>query len=99
LEGSESIQPQKVRRRKRIGKLILYIGITLFVSTLILELGVMLVYAYNGVSNLMYAANDFALLAVPISLMLVLIGIVLILIPDGFTSDGIWILNVGPFNK
>ena len=99
LEGSESTQPQKVRRRKRIGKIMLYIGIILFVSIIMLELGVMLVYAYNGSSSLIHATNDVALLTVPMSLILILIGLSLVLMPDGFTSDGIWIFNVGPFNK
>ena len=64
-----------------------------------LELGVMLVYAYNGSSSLIHVTNDVAVLTVPMSLILILIGLTLVLMPDGFTSDGIWIFNVGPFNK
>jgi hypothetical protein len=59
----------------------------------------MLVYAYNGSIGLINVTNDVALLTIPLSLILMLIGLALVLIPEGFTSDGIWIFNVGPFNK
>ena len=98
MEEFDLNHPQ-MNRRRTIGKKIIYVGLFILVSMFTLELGVMLVDAYGDLSSLMNVTHDVAILTFPLSLILILFGLALILIPDGLTADYIWIFNVGPHNK
>lgn len=99
LEGFESNKPQKSSRRRKVGIVTLKIGVILLISIITAELGVMLVDAYSGSRSMVYATQDVAIVIFPVSLILIFIGLALILMPDGLTYDGIWIFNVGGFNR
>jgi hypothetical protein len=88
---------REVLLRRRFGKIVLAVG--LFIIFLVIVLGILtsLVSAYEGSTELVRQYDVLARPIIVFSIILVLSGLVAILLPEGLSQDGIWILKTGPY--
>jgi hypothetical protein len=91
-EGQRGILP-----RRRIGKIVLAVG--LFVIVLVIVLGILtsLVSAYGGSTELVRVYDVIAYPCFVFGIILVMGGFVAIILPEGPSKDGVWILKTGPY--
>ena len=88
---------RKIPLKRRIGKIALSVG--LFVIVLVIVLGILtsLVSAYEGSTELVRQYDVLARPIIVFGIILVLSGLVAILLPEGLSQDGVWILKTGPY--
>jgi hypothetical protein len=87
----------EVPLRRRIGKIVLAVGLSVIVLVIVLGIFTSLVSAYEGSTELV---RQYDVLARPIfvfGILLVMSGLVAILLPEGLSQDGVWILKTGPY--
>ena len=87
----------EVLLRRRIGKIVLAVGLLAIVLVIVLGMLTSLVSAYEGSTELV---RQYDVISRPIfvfGILLVLSGLVAILLPEGLSQDGIWILKTGPY--
>lgn len=83
-------------RRKRIGRVLFLVGIALIVIGLVSSLLISVVSAYSG-SVPPTASFEYVRLFLVISgLLLVLAGLAAVLLPEGPSKDGLWVMKIGP---
>jgi uncharacterized membrane protein YadS len=93
---SESEQHNVLSFRRKLGKIALVIGGFLIVSLVILGVCVSYVAAYNGSSIL---TQDYLNIAIPgfvLGFVLMAIGLIALVLPEGFPRDAIWSMQTGP---
>ena len=94
---SESKGQKEPSFRRRLGKIALVIGLLVVASLITLGVFASLAAAYTGVSTL----NQFYLnIAAPgflIGFLLMIIGLIAALLPEGLSKDGLWSMQVGPY--
>jgi hypothetical protein len=83
--------------RRRVGKVALVTGVFLIASLIILGACVSLVAAYTGAAGLNQTYLDIATPGVVIGLLLMVVGLIAVLLPDGLSKDGLWIIQTGPY--
>ena len=84
-------------RRQRIGKITLVIGVFIVLSLVILGVCVSLVTAYTGAAGMNQAYLDIAVPGIVIGLLLMMVGLAAVLLPEGLSKDGLWVIKVGPY--
>lgn len=83
-------------RRRRIGKSICLLSGLAVVITLFGGL-VVTVAAMSGVTQPMISYNQYASPVALLSILSFLVGLVMYIIPEGFSEDGAWVMMTGPF--
>lgn len=92
-EESEIVPPS---RRKRIGRVVFLLGIALIVIGLVSSLLISVVSAYSGSVPPMGNFGYIELFLVISGLLLVLAGLAAVLLPEGPSRDGLWVMKIGP---
>jgi len=84
-------------RLKRVGRFLFISGLAIIVGGIVLGLSVVLVAAYTG--SLMIVSNygGYAILALLLGALLVLMGLVALILPGGFSKDAVWAMRGGPW--
>lgn len=88
---------REIPLRRRIGKIVLAVG--LFVIVLVIVLGILtsLVSAYGGSTELVRVYDVIAYPCFVFGIILVMGGLVAIILPEGPSKDGVWVLKTGPY--
>jgi hypothetical protein len=90
---------REVLLKRRIGKIVLAVGFFIIVLVIVLGILTSLVSAYDGSTELV---RQYEILSPPIfvfGIILVMSGLVAILLPEGLSQDGVWILKTGPYQR
>jgi uncharacterized integral membrane protein len=93
-EGQRNIQ-----QRRLIGKIGLAIGIFLIVFVIVLGLFVSVVSANDGSTELAHIYDVIARPILVFGMLFVISGLLAIVLPEGLSQDGIWILKTGPYTR
>jgi hypothetical protein len=85
----QSERPKKPSRRKRLGKALLILGVSILVMSIV---GVMIASVFPYLHTEEYVINweGFGIL-------IMVFGLILTLYPEGPSSDQAWIMKVTPF--
>lgn len=84
-------------RRKRVGRILFILGVTIVVSGIVLGLSVALVAAYTGSLAIVSNYGGYAILALFFGILLIVAGLIALVLPDGFSKDAVWSMKIGPF--
>ena len=85
--------------RKRIGKLLFFIGLVLVVSGITLSLIIGTVDAYSGTYVLTTTYSIYLGYTEIFGALVGVIGLIAWVLPYGVQSDGLWILKTGPYSR
>ena len=91
-EGQRDIPP-----KRRIGKIVLAVGLFVIVVVIVLGLLTSLVSAYGSSTELVRLYDAIAGPGLVIGILFVMGGLLAILLPEGLSQDGVWILKTGPY--
>ena len=83
--------------RRLVGRILFWIGVIVIGAVIVLGVAVISVSALAGSNTL---AVDYGNSAPPfllIGILIMIIGLMMALFPDGFSRDGLWVLKLGPF--
>ena len=84
-------------RQKRVGRILFISGVAIIVGGIILGLSVVLVAAYTGSAIIVSNYVGYAILALLLGVLLVLMGLIALILPGGFSKDAVWAMRSGPF--
>ena len=99
---TEAEKEPQVSQRRRNGKIVLAVGIILLVLVTILGMLTSIVSAYYGPTESARVYVRYATIATPVfifGVLLLVAGLIAILLPEGQSQDGVWIMQLGPFGK
>lgn len=96
-EKTKEGEARDASRRKRIGKVIFWLGVVLVIATVLAPF-VVSVLAYTGMEVHLGFYESFLTPLFIFGIIMVILGIALALFP-GFSRDGLWIMMTGPFGK
>lgn len=96
-EKTKEGEARDASRRKRIGKVIFWLGVVLVIATVLAPF-VVSVLAYTGMEVQLGFYESFLTPLFIFGIIMVILGIALALFP-GFSRDGLWIMMTGPFGK
>jgi hypothetical protein len=93
-EEAETTRPS---RRKRVGRMVFFIGLSLLLVVIVFSLSVSIVSSYSGTQ--IPASNYSSIIALIfiLGLILVVVGLTAIILPEGLSRDGVWAMKLGPF--
>ena len=84
-------------RLKRVGRILFISGIVIVVGGIVLGFGVVLVAAYTGSFVIVSNYGGYAILTLLFGVLLVIIGLIALILPGGFSKDAVWAMRIGPF--
>ncbi len=84
-------------RLKRVGRILFILGVTIVVSGIVLGLSVVLVAAYTGSLVIVSIYGGYAIPALLSGILLIVIGLIALILPGGFSKDAVWAMRIGPF--
>jgi hypothetical protein len=84
-------------RLKRVGRILFISGIAIVVGGIVLGLSVVLVAAYTGSFVIVSNYVGYAILALLFGVLLIIIGLIALILPGGFSKDSVWAMKIGPF--
>ena len=87
---------RKIPLKRRIGKIVLAAGLLIIVVVIVLGMFVSLVSAYGGSTELLRVYDAIVGPGLVIGILLVMVGFAAILLPEGLSQDGVWVLKTGP---
>jgi len=93
----ETREQRKIPLKRRIGKIGLAIGICLIVFVIVLGILSSVVSAYDSSTELVRVYDIVAGPVFIFGVLLVISGLVAILLPEGLSQDGVWVLKTGPY--
>ena len=94
---SESENPNVPSFRHRVGKIALVIGLFLIASLIILGAFASLAAAYTGTSTLNQLYLNIAIPGFLVGLLFMIVGLIAVLLSEGFSKDGLWSMQTGPY--
>lgn len=72
-------------------------GMFLILSFVILGVCVSLVAAYTGAAGMNQTYLNIAIPGFVMGFLLIMVGLAAVLLPEGFSKDGLWSMKVGPY--
>ena len=87
---------EKQSRKKRLGRAALYLGLSIILVVFVFSLSMSIVSSYSGVEIPVSSYSYLSSLITVIGIMLIIAGIVAIILPDGPSRDGVWVMKLGP---
>ena len=84
-------------RLKRAGRILFISGIAIVIGGIVLGLSVVLVAAYTGSLIIVSNYGGYAVLALLFGVFLIVIGLIALILPGGFSKDAVWAMKIGPF--
>ncbi|MHA2600860.1 MAG: hypothetical protein AM324_001840 [Candidatus Thorarchaeota archaeon SMTZ1-83] len=83
--------------RRLVGRILFWIGVIIIGAVLVLGVAVISVSALSGSNTLAVDYSNYATPFFIIGILIMMIGLMMALFPDGFSRDGLWVLKLGPF--
>ena len=83
--------------RQLIGRILFWIGVIVIGAVIVLGVVVISVSALTGSNTLAVGYGHSATPFLIIGILILLVGLMMALFPDGFSKDGLWVLKLGPF--
>lgn len=83
--------------RRLIGRFLFWIGVIIIGAVIVLGVVVISVSALTGSTTLAVGYSNSAIPFLIIGILILLVGLTMALLPDGFSRDGLWVLKTGPF--
>ena len=84
-------------RLKRVGRILFISGVAIVVGVIVLGLSVVLVAAYTGSFVIVSNYGGYAILALLFGVLLIVIGLIALILPGGFSKDVVWAMKIGPY--
>jgi hypothetical protein len=84
-------------RRKMIGRMVFFIGLSLLLVVIVFSLSVSIVSSYSGTQIPASNYSSIIPLLFILGLILIVAGLTAIILPDGLSRDGVWAMKLGPF--
>ncbi|MCK4794995.1 MAG: hypothetical protein KAV87_65305 [Desulfobacteraceae bacterium] len=84
-------------RVKRIGRFLFISGVAIVIGVIVLGLSVVLVAAYTGSLVIVSIYGGYAIPALLSGILLIVIGLIALILPGGFSKDVVWAMKIGPF--
>ncbi|MFW9786179.1 MAG: hypothetical protein ACFFE2_12580 [Candidatus Thorarchaeota archaeon] len=88
---------QKKRRRKFLGSVAVGIGLSFIAFVIVFGMLIPLVSADGSSVELVQIHNVIAGPILIFGILLILAGLIAILLPEGFSKDGFWSFQTGPY--
>jgi archaellum biogenesis protein FlaJ (TadC family) len=92
----EEVEINQQSKRKRIGRIVLMMGLALIVIVITSSLLISVVAAYSGIGNPIASFEYLQFILVISGILMVLVGLAAVLLPEGPSKDGVWIMKMGP---
>jgi hypothetical protein len=83
--------------RRLIGRFLFWTGVIVIGAVIVLGVVVISVSALTGSNTLAVDYGNSATPFLVIGILILLVGFMMALLPDGFSRDGLWVLKLGPF--
>jgi hypothetical protein len=93
----EETSVEEPSRRKRAGRVIFFIGLSLVLVAIILSFSISIVSSYSGTEISMSNYSDITVLIFVIGLMLIIAGLTAIILSKGPSKDETWIMMMSPY--
>ncbi|MGY5862037.1 MAG: hypothetical protein RTU09_06645 [Candidatus Thorarchaeota archaeon] len=95
-EETETGSPAQLRL-KRVGRFLFISGVIIVIGGIVFGLGVVLVAAYTGSSIIVSNYGGYAILALLSGALLIVIGLIALILPGGFSKEAVWAMRGGPW--
>ena len=99
MREAELWEQGKTPLKRKIGKIGLAMGILLIVLVIVLVVLTSVVSAYDGSTELRSFYDAIARPVLVFGMLLVISGLVALILPEGLSQDGVWILKTGPYQR
>ena len=83
--------------RRRIGRILFWIGVAIVGAVSFLGVFVISVSALVGSSVLVVSYSEFVVPVLAIGILAIVVGLITALLPDGLSKDGLSALKLGPY--
>ena len=97
MTKSQEERPNSIKLRKRVGKIVLTIGLIAIGTIIVLGLLTSFVSATSGPTDFVQTYNVLAGPSFVFGVLFVLSGLLAILLPEGLSQEGTWSLQTGPY--
>ena len=97
MTNSQEEPPNPIILRKRVGRIVLAVGLLVIGTVIVLGLLTSFVSATSGPIDFVQSYNVLAGPSFVFGVLFVLSGLLAILLPEGLTQEGTWSLQTGPF--
>jgi len=95
--AQEEADVRKPSRRKGAGRVIFFIGFALLLIAIVFSFSISLVSSYSGAEVPISDYSGIISLIFTAELLLILAGLAAVVLPEGPSKDGIWVMMVGPY--
>lgn len=92
----EDVETNQQSRRKRIGRIVLMMGLALVVIVITSSILISVVAAYSGIEIPLASFEFLQFILVVSGILMVLVGLAAVLLPEGPSKDGLWVMKMGP---
>jgi uncharacterized membrane protein YhaH (DUF805 family) len=82
---------------RRVGRILFWIGVLIIGAVSVLGVVAVSVSALAGSSAFAVSYGNYAGPLLIIGVLLLIVGLVAVLLPRGFSQDGLWALKLGPY--
>lgn len=96
-ESQETVDKKRYNRRRRFGRAIFIIGSVMLLVSLLFSILVSAVSAFTGGSYIIATYSEYLLYPVLGGFLMVTVGLVTWLLPEGSPSDMVWIMRTGGY--
>ena len=93
-EETETTRPS---RRKMVGRMVFFIGLSLLLVAIVISLSVLIVSSYSGNQIPVSNYSPIITLIFILGLILIIVGLTAMILPNGLSRDGVWVMKLGPF--
>ena len=97
MTQSQEERPNSIKLRKRVGKIVLIVGLIAIGTIIVLGLLTSFVSATSGPTDFVQTYNVLAGPSFVFGVLFVLSGLLAILLPEGLSQEGTWSLQTGPY--
>ena len=97
MTQSQEERPNSIKLRKRVGKIVLTVGLIAIGTIIVLGLLTSFVSATSGPTDFVQTYNVLAGPSFVFGVLFVLSGLLAILLPEGLSQEGTWSLQTGPY--
>lgn len=88
---------KKRSRRKRAGRAVFLAGLILLLIVIVSTLSISIVSSYSGTEISVPNYINFTMLIFVLGLLLVVAGLIAVVLPEGPSKDGTWVMMMSPF--
>ena len=93
-ESELESEPEEITRRQRLGRVVFFVG-CLLAAFSVLSVVTVSVAASTGMVAEVSTYTSFAVPIGILGVLLILVGLAVVLLPDGPSRDGVWVMMMG----